>query len=75
MQEIHIGQTYQHYKTKGLYTVINLAKMQVKVSELDMAEYVVYRALSDDLVWVRPVADFLEEVEFKGEMVKRFTLV
>ncbi|MBI3984160.1 DUF1653 domain-containing protein [Candidatus Microgenomates bacterium] len=41
-----------------------------------MAEYVVYRALfGDGERWIRPLAQFLEEVEVDGQKLPRFRRV
>ncbi len=75
-----IGEVWRHYKTEGRYEILNIGRMQVKAEGLDMAECVIYKAQSDGLVWVRPLADFVEEIEIKNEageseMVQRFSKV
>lgn len=60
---------YQHYKG-GKYQVIGLAKHSETFEDL-----VVYEALYDNKlskIWVRPLNNFLEEVEVDGKMLKRF---
>ena len=67
------GQIWQHYKTKGEYEIISIGKLQVKVESLDMVDCVIYKAVSDGKVWVRPLADFVETVlNETGERVPRF---
>lgn len=71
MEEIKLGK-YQHYKG-NFYEVIGVGRHSETMEEL-----VIYRALYDskefgkDVLWVRPKAMFLEEVEVQGERVKRF---
>jgi hypothetical protein len=63
------GEVWQHSKTKGEYEIIGTARLQVKNEDLDMKECVIYKARTDEKVWVRPVEDFIEEVEI-GEGIK-----
>lgn len=66
---IKIG-IYEHFKGKR-YEVLGLARHSETLEEL-----VVYKALyGEDELWVRPLAMFLEEVEFKGERVPRFKFI
>jgi hypothetical protein len=74
-EEIEIDGIYRHYKTGGEYKILYKAKLQTKLPELDMVDCVVYVAISDGLIWVRPVADFFDEVEFEGNLVNRFTKI
>ncbi|MEY3090255.1 MAG: hypothetical protein RL113_571 [Pseudomonadota bacterium] len=57
---------YRHYKG-GEYEVQSLARH----SESE-AWMVVYKALSNDTLWVRPYDMFVEKVEVDGKEVKRF---
>jgi hypothetical protein len=67
------GKIWQHYKTKGEYEIISIGKLQVKVESLDMLDCVIYKAVSDVKVWVRPLADFVETVlNETGERFPRF---
>ena len=67
------GEIWQHYKTKGEYTILGTGQMQVKVTDLDMKDCVIYKALSDKKLWVRPLVDFIEEVNNEeGNPVQRF---
>ncbi len=69
----HSGEFWQHYKTKGEYEIIDIGKLQVKVDSLDMEECVIYKALSDGKLWVRPLTDFVEIlINEEGEEVPRF---
>ncbi len=62
MKEIQKGDIYIHYKTKGLYEITGLATMQAREESLDMKKVVIYKSLQDELVWVREVDYFSEEV-------------
>ena len=75
-----VGEIWRHYKTEGEYEILNIGRMQVKATELDMAECVIYKAQSDGLVWVRLLADFVEEIQIKNDagesnLVQRFAKV
>lgn len=65
--EIKIGGMYKHYKGSQ-YKVIAIARH----SE-DHQEMVVYQALSDSAIWVRPLAMFCEKVEVIGQLIPRFS--
>ena len=69
------GEVWQHYKTKEEYEIVGTAQMQVKVEELDMKECVIYQAISDKKLWVRPLTDFVEKIEFNGVAMPRFAKV
>jgi hypothetical protein len=60
---------YRHYGG-GEYDVIGVAWL-----EASMEEAVVYRAAVDGTLWVRPVKDFLAEVEKDGYKGPRFVKV
>lgn len=74
MEEIKIGK-YQHYKGK-FYEVIGLAYHSETKKEL-----VVYRALYDseefgpNALWVRPKANFLSDVEWRGKKEIHFKFI
>lgn len=70
--EPHIGEIWMHYKTKGEYEILGFGQLQVKIEELDMKECIIYKALSDQKVWIRPCNDFIEDI---GEGVRRFEKV
>ena len=66
------GETYAHFKTGNLYKILELAKDE------NLEEVVVYEAQyknKESQIWVRPLKNFLEKVEWKGKLVKRFSLV
>lgn len=70
--KVNVGGTYYHYKnTDNSYTVLNLAVM-----ESDGTVCVIYRAdYGDQLIFVRPLENWLDLVERNGQQVKRFTLL
>ncbi len=73
MNQPQPGEIWQHYKTKGEYEIIGIGQMQVKLEELDMKECVIYKALSDQRLWVRPLNDYTENVtNEEGVTVPRF---
>ena len=64
------GATYRHYKG-NLYKVVCLAKL-----EADLADAVVYQDTTDSTkIWVRPLADFIEEVTVDGVKKPRFEYI
>lgn len=76
------GKIYRHYKTKGLYLILKIAKLQVRdglnildIDKLDMKECAVYQSQEDGSVWVRPIDYFLEKVAVDGVEVSRFELI
>jgi hypothetical protein len=71
-----VNEIWRHYKTKGDYLIINLATMQLKIEALDMKPCVIYKALNDEKIWVRPLVDFIEPVNGDdGVQVGRFSKV
>ncbi len=66
---------YEHYKKKQ-YEVIAVAR-----NSDTLEEFVVYRALydseefGDQALWIRPKAEFLEDVEIDGKRVPRFQYI
>lgn len=74
MSDFKIGK-YKHYKG-NFYQVIAVAR-----DSEDLKELVVYRGsyyskeFGNNPVWVRPLTEFLEEVEFNGKKVKRFEFI
>lgn len=67
------GETWQHYKTKGIYEIICIAKMQSKTKEEDYKDCVIYKDVINGLFWVRPLEDFLEKINLdEGKEISRF---
>lgn len=67
--QVTIGARYRHYKDR-LYTVVTIA-----LNEEMLEPCVVYQAeYGEKLIWIRPVSDWLKEVEWNGEIVPRFQL-
>jgi hypothetical protein len=60
---------YKHFKG-NLYRVLDIARH----SETE-EEHVVYRAMKDDSLWIRPLSMFDEVIERDGKTVKRFVFV
>lgn len=60
---------YQHYKG-NFYQVVGIARHSETMEEL-----VVYRALYDGTLWIRPRGMFLETVVVEGRTVPRFAYV
>jgi len=60
---------YQHYKGK-FYQVIEIAKHSETLEE-----FVVYRALYDNSIWIRSLKMFLENVIIDGKEVPRFRFI
>ncbi len=70
MNSIEAAAIYQHYKGEK-YRVIGIAKHSETLEE-----FVVYEALYDNpksKLWVRPIELFVNNVEWRGNRVKRFT--
>ncbi len=68
------NEIYQHQKRKTRYEIIGTAKMQSdtwqvgpagKAGSVDMSEVIVYRAIDDASLWVRPIEEFEEQGRFK----------
>jgi hypothetical protein len=72
--KVRIGGTYYHYKRPDeTYTLID-----VIIIEATTGIGVLYRAEYDDLkgiTFMRPIEDFLSEVELENQLIKKFTLV
>lgn len=60
---------YKHYKG-NFYEVIGVAKHSETKEDL-----VIYKALYDDSLWVRPKKMFLETVNIEGKEVPRFEFI
>lgn len=61
------GTTFQHYKG-GKYEIV--ATGFIEDTETPC---VAYRSLENDTVWVRTAKNFLEQVEYQGSLVLRFS--
>ncbi|MCA9324596.1 DUF1653 domain-containing protein [Candidatus Saccharibacteria bacterium] len=67
-RQVEIGSLYKHYKG-GLYKVIGVA-----IEEKDNSIAVIYQAqYGKNLTFIRELDIWLEEVEFEGQKVKRFS--
>ena len=66
MQEITIGKTYRHYKG-NLYKIIALGKHSETLEDM-----IIYQAVRDGKVWVRPAKMWNEVVDNNGTL--SFTL-
>ena len=60
---------YKHFRG-NLYRVLDIARH----SETE-EEHVVYRAMKDDSLWIRPLSMLEEVIEREGKTVKRFEFV
>ena len=69
------GQIWRHHKTEGEYEIVGIARLQVKTTDLDMKECVIYKALDDGKLWVRPLEDFLESIDGGEGSRQRFSFV
>lgn len=65
------GTTYRHVMSHGEYEIVSVGKMQAKgwfcyddevdqEIKCDMHEVVIYRSLTDGMVWVRPREEFMD---------------
>ena len=69
-RQVSVGARYMHYKQLS-YKVVALA-----LREEDNEPCVVYQAeYGDAVTWIRPVANWVEEVELNGKKIKRFTKI
>jgi len=72
-ERIKLGDLYYHYKNPDkFYKIVDFV-----IIEHDDSAGVVYEAVYEELKgikFVRPVAEFWEIVEFRGERVKRFNV-
>lgn len=71
-QTVRVGDEYAHYAHPGRrYRIISIG-----VLEASQELCVIYQAISKpDLVWVRPVANFLEEIQTPAGKVPRFSKI
>lgn len=68
MSEIKLGK-YRHFKGKE-YEIIAIAKHSETLEEM-----VVYKALYDGSVWVRPKSMWSETVISDGQEIRRFSYI
>ena len=68
-KQVAVGARYMHYKQSS-YVVLALA-----LREEDNKPCVIYKAQDDNLTWIRPVANWTEDVEVDGKKVQRFTKI
>lgn len=65
---------YQHYKTEKIYEVIGIARHSETYEEM-----IIYKALyhcekfGNNQIWVRPIDMFFEKVNYKGNVIPRFS--
>ena len=67
MAEIKLGK-YRHFKG-GEYEVLGVAKHSETLENL-----VVYKNIEKNELWVRPLKNFLEQVDVNGKKMSRFSL-
>ncbi|PIY93229.1 MAG: hypothetical protein COY69_02760 [Candidatus Magasanikbacteria bacterium CG_4_10_14_0_8_um_filter_32_14] len=63
---------YKHYKGKE-YKVLGIAKLEETLEDLVLYKPLYEQSLCD--YWVRPITNFLEEVEIDGKKIPRFEFV
>ena len=64
-------QYYRHFRNQKIYRFVAYATIEATGEEA-----VVYQAMyGDRRYWIRPKANFFEEVLYEGKMVPRFQLV
>lgn len=59
-------QIWRHFKG-GIYTIDKLG-----ICSTTMCNMVVYTKENEEFFWIRPIANFLEKIEFEGKEVYRF---
>ena len=70
-QNVKIGGIYHHYRNPKLkYEVLN-----VGLDEVSTEPAVIYKALYNNLIWVRRISVWCDQIEYKGKKISRFTLV
>jgi hypothetical protein len=69
-KRVTVGAQYRHYKNK-LYKVLGFAILEAtnEVGVIYQAQY------GHNLIFIRPLTAWLEEVEWRGDTVKRFTKI
>lgn len=68
-QEPKVGRVFRHYRTKGLYTIVAVARVEARPDRTE----VIYRS-ADGATWARPTEDFCAMVDDdnSGHAVRRF---
>lgn len=75
MRKIKIGARYRHYKGEE-YVILHLGRDSDTLDDV-----VVYQGqyssdqFGENPIWVRPLSEFVEEVEVRGVLIKRFECV
>jgi len=69
---VTVGAQYMHYKSKP-YKVLNLALTEEtnEVCVIYQAQYA--NKYGDKLTFIRPLQNWIEDVEWEGKQLKRFT--
>jgi len=63
-------ETWKHVKTQRAYTIVSVAKLQVKYAPLDMVDCAIYALPNDTTLWVRPLRDFVELIDGQPRFVR-----
>lgn len=70
--QVGVGAFYTHYKNPDQHYKV----LSIVISEANDEPCVIYEAqYGDHIAFVRPVASWLEEIEWNNKSVKRFTKV
>ena len=70
-KQIEPGSGYQHSKTGGEYTIVD-----VVLNEATEKPLIIYRAkYGDELTWARELDAFIDMVELNGKTVPRFVKI
>lgn len=64
-QELKLGRLYRHYKTNGIYMALQLVK-NTGDGQND-AMHVLYWSFGANLMFVRPLTEFVAEVEMPND--------
>ena len=75
LDKVRIGR-YKHYKNGKLYEVLDVAynaDNAIAGDPLDFP-YVLYKQLGSESFWVRPHAQFNDELEYEGKLVNALCL-
>ena len=65
---LNMEQYYRHFRNRKVYRFVTFATIEATEEEA-----VVYQAMyGDRRYWIRPKANFFEEVMYDGKMVRRF---